>query len=67
MEKKKVLFAGESWFYMTTETKGFDQFTIGGYQTEIGILRKSRIFLRILSWKSFRGQWENYSSMMLLL
>ena len=36
MEKKKVLFAGESWFYMTTETKGFDQFTIGGYQTEIG-------------------------------
>ena len=36
MEKKKILFAGESWFYTTTETKGFDQFTIGGYQTEIG-------------------------------
>lgn len=36
MEKIKVLFAGESWFFTTIETKGFDQFTIGGYQTEIG-------------------------------
>ncbi len=40
MEKKKILFAGESWFYTTTETKGFDQFTIGGYQTEIGRIRE---------------------------
>ena len=31
MSKIKVLFAGESWFYTTTETKGFDQLTIGGY------------------------------------
>lgn len=36
MAKTKVLFAGESWFITTTETKGFDQFTIGGYETEIG-------------------------------
>ena len=28
MDKIKVLFAGESWFFTTTETKGFDQFTI---------------------------------------
>lgn len=35
MDKIKVLFAGESWFFTTIETKGFDQFTIGGYQTEI--------------------------------
>ena len=34
MDKIKVLFAGESWFFTTTETKGFDQFTIGGYETE---------------------------------
>ncbi len=39
MEKIKVLFAGESWFFTTIETKGFDQFTIGGYQTEIGRIR----------------------------
>lgn len=39
MEKIKVLFAGESWFFTTTETKGFDQFTIGGYETEIGRVR----------------------------
>lgn len=35
MNKLKVLFAGESWFFTTIETKGFDQFTIGGYETEI--------------------------------
>lgn len=35
MEKVKVLFVGESWFFTTIETKGYDQFTIGGYQTEI--------------------------------
>lgn len=40
MEKKKILFAGESWFFTTIETKGFDQFTIGGYQTEIGRIRE---------------------------
>lgn len=40
MEKIKVLFAGESWFFTTTETKGFDQFTIGGYETEIGRVRE---------------------------
>lgn len=35
MEKIKVLFAGESWFFKTIETKGFDEFVIGGYETEI--------------------------------
>lgn len=40
MEKIKVLFAGESWFFTTTETKGFDQFTIGGYETEIGRVKE---------------------------
>ena len=40
MEKVKVLFAGESWFFTTIETKGFDQFTIGGYQTEIERVRE---------------------------
>lgn len=35
MSKYKVLFVGESWFFSTTETKGTDQFTIGGYETEI--------------------------------
>ncbi|MBU9728253.1 glutamine amidotransferase [Diplocloster modestus] len=39
MRKFNVLFAGESWFFTTTETKGFDQFTIGGYETEIGRVR----------------------------
>ena len=39
MDKIKVLFAGESWFFTTTETKGCDQFTIGGYQTEIERIR----------------------------
>lgn len=39
MEKVKVLFAGESWFFTTIETKGFDQFTIGGYETEIERVR----------------------------
>ena len=39
MRKYNVLFAGESWFFTTTETKGFDQFTIGGYETEIGRVR----------------------------
>lgn len=39
MKKYNVLFAGESWFFTTTETKGTDQFTIGGYQTEIERVR----------------------------
>ncbi len=39
MDKIKVLFAGESWFFTTIETKGFDQFTIGGYETEIGRIK----------------------------
>lgn len=39
MEKYKVLFIGESWFFTTTETKGTDQFTVGGYQTEIERVR----------------------------
>lgn len=39
MNKIKILFAGESWFFTTIETKGFDQFTIGGYQTEIERVR----------------------------
>lgn len=41
MDKLKILFAGESWFFTTIETKGFDQFTIGGYQTEIGRVKKA--------------------------
>lgn len=40
MKKAKVLFAGESWFFTTIETKGFDQFTIGGYETEIERVRE---------------------------
>lgn len=40
MEKYKVLFIGESWFFTTTETKGTDQFTVGGYQTEIERVRE---------------------------
>ena len=40
MEKIKVLFAGESWFFTKTETKGVDQFTVGGYETEIGRVRE---------------------------
>ena len=40
MEKYHVLFVGESWFFTTTETKGTDQFTMGGYQTEIGRVRE---------------------------
>jgi uncharacterized membrane protein len=39
MDKFKVLFCGESWFFTTVETKGFDQFTIGGYETEIERVR----------------------------
>ncbi len=39
-EKFKVLFVGESWFFTTIETKGYDQFTIGGYETEIGRVKK---------------------------
>lgn len=27
-----VLFVGETWFYETTEYKGFDHFTVGGYE-----------------------------------
>ena len=44
MDKIKVLFAGESWFFTTIETKGFDQFTIGGYETEIGRVREVKSF-----------------------
>ncbi len=40
MSKIKVLFVGESWFFTTVETKGFDQFTIGGYETEIERVKK---------------------------
>lgn len=40
MEKYQILFVGESWFFTTTETKGTDQFSIGGYQTEIGRIRE---------------------------
>lgn len=29
--RKKVLLAGETWMVQTTETKGFDHFTIGGF------------------------------------
>ncbi len=39
MQKYKILFVGESWFFTTTETKGYDQFTIGGYETEIERVR----------------------------
>lgn len=39
MEKLKVLFVGESWFFTKVETKGFDQFTTGGYETEIERVR----------------------------
>jgi uncharacterized membrane protein len=39
MSNYTVLFAGESWFFTTIETKGYDQFSIGGYQTEIGRVR----------------------------
>lgn len=39
MNKIKVLFAGESWFYCKTETKGVDQFSVSGYETEIERVR----------------------------
>lgn len=39
MGKYKLLLAGESWFFSTVETKGFDQFTVGGYDTEIERVR----------------------------
>jgi uncharacterized membrane protein len=35
MKKYKILFAGESWTFVRTETKGVDQFSISGYETEI--------------------------------
>ncbi len=40
MEKYKVLFAGESWFFSRTEAKGVDNFTVCGYETEIGRVKK---------------------------
>ena len=39
MDKVKVLFAGESWFYCKIETKGVDQFSVSGYETEIERVR----------------------------
>lgn len=33
--KIQVLFIGESWFFETTEYKGFDKFTSAGYQTAV--------------------------------
>ncbi|MFJ5717862.1 glutamine amidotransferase [Neobacillus sp. NPDC093127] len=32
MKNISVLFIGETWFYETTEFKGFDHFTVGGYE-----------------------------------
>ena len=40
MEKLKVLFVGESWFFTKVESKGFDQFSSSGYETEIGRVRE---------------------------
>lgn len=40
MDKVKVLFAGESWSYCKTETKGVDSFSVSGYETEIGRVRE---------------------------
>lgn len=34
-EKVKVLLVGETWFYVTTEYKGFDCFTASGYEKAI--------------------------------
>ncbi len=39
MDKVKVLFVGESWFYTKTETKGVDHFSVSGYETEIERVR----------------------------
>jgi uncharacterized membrane protein len=39
MDKYRVLFVGESWFFSRTEAKGVDNFTVSGYETEIGRVR----------------------------
>ena len=36
MKKYKMLFAGESWLTHNMEVKGWDDFSVGGYGTEIG-------------------------------
>ncbi len=36
-----VLFVGESWFFETTEYKGFDKFTSAGYQTAVKWIQKA--------------------------
>lgn len=46
MEKLKVLFVGESWFFTKVESKGFDQFSSSGYETEIGRVREYMKVLR---------------------
>lgn len=70
MEKLKVLFVGESWFFTKVESKGFDQFSSSGYETEIGRvreymkdLRRSRIFQRIWSRLSSRTRSRGCSNM----
>ena len=35
MKKYKMLFAGESWLTHNMEVKGWDDFSVGGYGTEI--------------------------------
>ena len=40
-EKINVLFIGESWFFETTEYKGFDKFTSAGYQTAVEWIQKA--------------------------
>lgn len=41
MSDINVLFVGESWFYETTEYKGFDSFTTSGYQTAVQWIQKA--------------------------
>lgn len=37
----KVLFVGETWIFETTEYKGFDKFTVSGYQTAVEWIEKA--------------------------
>ena len=42
MKKYKMLFAGESWLTHNMEVKGWDDFSVGGYGTEIGRIHAAR-------------------------
>jgi len=41
MKEIRVLIAGESWIIVTTEIKGFDQFTTSGYEEGVGWLQNA--------------------------